>query len=193
MPAPTGRIWQVGNHVSSVARMAARRFSAFHRSAISVTRLAVVLDNHDRRLPTHSSARSGLRASSTNLGSQEEASDLALNLRSGSLPAGVVYHAKSSTVGPVARRRFDPRGLRRRHRRAAAVIACNAGLLQALRYQCGAGSDSECDHSDGRSQLLPRRADAAGIAGVILTIGMAVDSNVLIFERIREELRAGKA
>jgi preprotein translocase subunit SecD len=45
---------------------------------------------------------------------------------------------------------------------------------------------------DGRAGHVPVHADHAGIAGIILTIGMAVDANVLIFERIREELRAGK-
>ena len=69
----------------------------------------------------------------------------------------------------------------------------HAHLLQELGHQCRPGAVPEPGHSARLPWLLWVHAHLAGHCGVILTIGMGVDSNVLIFERIREEIRAGKA
>jgi preprotein translocase subunit SecD len=121
-----------------------------------------------------------------------EASDLSLVLRSGSLPAGIVY-LEERTVGPSLGADSIRQGL----------IAGLAGLLAVvavmLIYYRGSGVNATVALVMNSVILVAVLSyfgavlTLPGIAGVILTIGMAVDSNVLIFERIREELRSGKA
>jgi preprotein translocase subunit SecD len=126
------------------------------------------------------------------LASQQEASDLALVLKSGSLPAGIVYE-HTRTVGPSLGMDSIREGL------YAAVAGLAAVVLVMLVYYKRSGINAVLALLLNTVILLAALSyfDATltlpGIAGVILTIGMAVDSNVLIFERIREELRAGKA
>jgi len=123
--------------------------------------------------------------------SEQEAKDLAMVLRSGALPAGIRY-LEERTVGPSLGADSIRDGIR------AAVIGMLAVLIFMLVYYRGAGVNADIAlilnllillgflGYTGATLTLP------GIAGVILTVGMGVDSNVLIFERIREELRAGK-
>src|SRR6266446_2368137 len=100
---------------------------------------------------------------------KQSADDLALTLRSGALPAPIEYQ-EERTVGPSLGADSIRSGVRASLRGLTlVVILMLAGLILF-----------------GATLTLP------GIAGIILTIGMAVDSNVLIFERIREELRSGK-
>jgi preprotein translocase subunit SecD len=125
------------------------------------------------------------------LSSEQEASNLAQFLKSGSLPAGIIYRSESS-VGPSLGADSIRAGFVAGSAGLAAVIiimlayykrsGVNAVLALALNTIILVAALSYF----GATLTLP------GIAGVILTIGMAVDSNVLIFERIREELRAGK-
>ena len=122
---------------------------------------------------------------------KQTAEDLALTLKSGALPASVEYQ-EERTVGPS----LGADSIR------AGVTASAAGLifvmLFMLLYYRGSGVNAVVALI--LNMLLTLAALAAigatltlpGIAGLILGIGMAVDSNVLIFERIREELRAGK-
>src|SRR5664280_2770695 len=122
---------------------------------------------------------------------QEETQDLALTLRSGALPAGIKY-LQEVTVGPSLGADSIREGVR------AAVIGMVAVLIFMLFYYHAAGINADLGlvlnlvillgflGYSGATLTLP------GIAGVILTVGMGVDSNVLIFERIREELRHGK-
>jgi preprotein translocase subunit SecD len=79
------------------------------------------------------------------------------------------------------------------HRGRAGGDGLHALLLPRLGHQRRSGADSEPGDSAGIHGLSGASLTLPGIAGVILTIGMGVDSNVLIFERIREEVRAGKA
>ncbi len=128
----------------------------------------------------------------TGASTHEEASDLALNLNAGSLPASIVYQ-EERTVGPSLGADSIRDGLR------AGIVGVIAVIVVMLVYYKRAGINATLAlilnaviliavlSYFGATLTLP------GIAGVILTIGMAVDSNVLIFERIREELRAGKA
>jgi len=122
---------------------------------------------------------------------QQSAEDLALTLRSGALPAKIEYQ-EERTVGPSLGADSIRSGVR----------ASIAGLLFVvafmLFYYRGSGINAVVALLLNMILMLAALVvfDATltlpGIAGMILTIGMAVDSNVLIFERIREELKTGK-
>ena len=113
-------------------------------------------------------------------------------LRTGALPASIRY-LEERTVGPSLGADSIHQGV------MASLIGMAAVMIFMLIYYRGAGINADLAlvlnlvillafmGISGSTLTLP------GIAGVILTIGMGVDSNVLIFERIREELRAGKA
>jgi preprotein translocase subunit SecD len=121
----------------------------------------------------------------------QEVKDQSMILRSGALPAGIKY-LEERTVGPSLGSDSIRAGIR------AAVIGMAAVLVFMLVYYRAAGINADIAlilnliillgflGFTGATLTLP------GIAGVILTVGMGVDSNVLIFERIREELRNGK-
>lgn len=124
--------------------------------------------------------------------SKESADDLALTLRSGALPAKISYE-EERTVGPS----LGADSIR------AGVTASIAGLLFVigfmLFYYRGSGVNAVVALVLNMILMLAALVifkatlTLPGIAGIILTIGMAVDSNVLIFERIREELNLGDA
>src|SRR5262249_27535477 len=122
----------------------------------------------------------------------ESAKDLAMLLRSGSLPASLHYLTER-TVGPSLGADSIRAGVK------AAVAGLAAVLLFMLIYYRGAGINADLALILNLIILLGFMGffgavlTLPGIAGVILTVGMGVDSNVLIFERIREELRNGKA
>src|SRR5205823_7905101 len=121
----------------------------------------------------------------------QEVKDQSMILRSGALPAGIKY-LEERTVGPSLGTDSIRAGVR------AAVYGMTAVLIFMLIYYRAAGINADLAlvlnlvillgflGFTGATLTLP------GIAGVILTVGMGVDSNVLIFERIREELRNGK-
>src|SRR5579864_2656916 len=122
---------------------------------------------------------------------EQEVKDQSMVLRSGALPAGIKY-LEERTVGPSLGTDSIRAGVR------AAVVGMSAVLIFMLIYYRAAGINADLAlilnliillgflGFTGATLTLP------GIAGVILTVGMGVDSNVLIFERIREELRNGK-
>ena len=153
--------------------------------------LAVVLDNRVREF---ASIRSEIRDTGEITGgfSETSAKDLAMLLRSGALPASLHY-LDERTVGPSLGADSIRAGVR------AAIAGLAAVLIFMLVYYRGAGINADVAlilnlvillgfmGYTGSVLTLP------GIAGVILTVGMGVDSNVLIFERIREELRNKKA
>lgn len=122
---------------------------------------------------------------------KQSADDLALTLRSGALPASIEY-LEERTVGPSLGQDSIRSGVRASlaglalvvffmliYYRGSGINAVVALLLNMLLMIAGL-------MIFGATLTLP------GIAGIILTIGMAVDSNVLIFERIREEMQTGK-
>jgi len=123
--------------------------------------------------------------------SKQTAEDLALTLRSGALPAPIEY-LEERTVGPSLGADSIKAGVR------ASLVGLALVIFFMLVYYRGSGVNAVVALIlnmilmmaglilFGATLTLP------GIAGIILTIGMAVDSNVLIFERIREELRSGK-
>jgi preprotein translocase subunit SecD len=169
---------------------AAKRFERFTEANIG-NRLAIVLDKMVLSAPTIQN-RIGDTGRITGAANREEAADLALNLRAGSLPASVVYievRTNGPALGPDSIRDGIYAGL-------AGIIAV---IVAMLLYYKRAGINATLALILNAIILIACLAwfDATltlpGIAGVILTVGMAVDSNVLIFERIREELRNGKA
>jgi preprotein translocase subunit SecD len=121
----------------------------------------------------------------------ESAEDLSLKLRAGALPASITY-LEERTVGPSLGRDSVVRGVR------AAVTGLLMVMVFMLIYYRLSGLNANLALILNIVILLGAMAyfgatlTLPGIAGVILTIGMAVDANVLIFERIREELRVGK-
>jgi preprotein translocase subunit SecD len=173
----------------SLNNQGAKRFASFTGSHVG-DKLAVVLDNRVKSVATieeqiHDQGRI------TGAFTPQEVQDLALTLRSGALPAGIKY-LQEVTVGPSLGADSIRAGVR------AAIIGMAAVLIFMLIYYRAAGVNADLAlllnliillgfmGFSGATLTLP------GIAGVILTVGMGVDSNVLIFERIREELRHGK-
>ena len=122
---------------------------------------------------------------------QQEVDDLTTTLRSGSLPAGLTY-LEERTVGPSLGRDSIRQGL------LAGVVGTSAIVLAMLLIYMLSGIAAVIALAlnvvilFGGLGMLHSTLTLPGIAGIILTIGMAVDANVLIFERIREELRAGR-
>src|SRR5271168_2233993 len=169
---------------------AARRFGAYTGSNIG-NRAAIVVDGVVISAPTIQSKITDT-GRITGAGSQEEAADLALNLRAGSLPAALTIE-EERTVGPSLGADSIREGFE------AGIAGLVAVVLFMLVYYKRSGINATLALFLNAVILIAALAyfDATltlpGIAGIILTIGMAVDSNVLIFERIREELRAGKA
>jgi preprotein translocase subunit SecD len=179
--------WETGFVLSQEA---ARRFSDYTGSHIG-QRLAIVLDGSVISAPTVQAQISD-QGVITNMGGQQEASDLAMNLNAGSLPAAVKFE-QESTVGPSLGADSIHQGF------IAGIAGVLAVVVVMLIYYKLSGINATLALVLNAVILIAALAyfDAVltlpGIAGIILTIGMAVDSNVLIFERIREELRAGKA
>lgn len=170
----------------------AQRFSSLTGSNIG-RQLAIILDGRVQSAPSINSQIIGNGQITGGPGgfTLQEATDLALILRSGALPASLEY-IEERVVGPSLGADSIRQGIfagvvsliivvafmlvyyRLSGINAAVAMALNILLLfAALSYT-------------GASLTLP------GIAGIILTIGVGIDSNILIFERIREELRAGK-
>lgn len=152
--------------------------------------LAIVLNDEIKSAPY---IKGPIRDSGEIEGSftQQEAEDLGLVLRSGALPAKLVY-LQESTVGPSLGADSIRQGI------IASIVGLALVVGFMLFYYKFSGVNAVLALFLNLIILLAGLAlfnatlTLPGIAGVILTIGMAVDSNVLIFERIREELRAGK-
>ncbi len=153
-------------------------------------RMAIVLDKKVYSAPNINERIAGGRASITGSFTTAEAQDLALVLRAGSLPAPVVV-LEERTVGPSLGQESIDSGML-----AAAVGAMAVVIFMAI-YYGASGFVANGMLIFTITMLLAGMAafgatlTLPGIAGIVLTIGMAVDANVLIFERIREELRRG--
>jgi len=154
-------------------------------------RLAIVLDNNVYSAPVIQEKIAGGQARITGSFTAEEARDLAIVLRAGALPAPVTV-IEERTVGPSLGTDSIQKGLvsmivglivvgifMAAYYRLSGIVANFALLLNILLIAGGLAAFQA-------TLTLP------GIAGIILTIGMAVDANVLIFERIREEITIGK-
>jgi preprotein translocase subunit SecD len=154
-------------------------------------RLAIVLDDTVYSAPVIQERISGGEAQITGSFTPEEASDLAIVLRAGSLPAPVKV-IQNVTVGPSLGQDSIRKGVR------AAIIGALLVIAFMAFYYRFAGMVANFALIFNVLFLLAGMAvfsatlTLPGIAGIILAIGMSVDSNVLIFERIREELRMKK-
>ncbi len=155
-------------------------------------RLAIVLDGVVQSAPVIRERIGGGRAQITGRFNLDEARDLAIALRSGSLPAPVKI-LERRTVGPSLGHDSIRAGLS-----ALAVGGLLVVAFMAVYYK-GAGLVADLALVlnvvliMGALAMFGATLTLPGIAGIVLTIGMAVDANVLIFERIREELRLGKS
>jgi preprotein translocase subunit SecD len=153
--------------------------------------LAIVLDHKIQSAPV---IQSQINDSGQITGSftQAQAEELALVLRSGALPASLKYLQKV-TVGPSLGNDSIRQGI------VASVVGLVVVVVFMIVYYKLSGVNAVVALFFNLIILLAALAyfgatlTLPGIAGVILTIGMAVDSNVLVFERVREELRLGKA
>ena len=153
-------------------------------------RMAIVLDGKVYTAPTINERISGGKASITGNFTVEEAQDLAIVLRAGSLPAPVTV-LEERTVGPSLGKESIEKGL------LAAIVGGIAVVVIMPIYYGLSGLLADIMLCFTMTLLMAGLAGFGatltlpGIAGIVLTIGMSVDANVLIFERIREELRLG--
>jgi preprotein translocase subunit SecD len=169
---------------------AARRFGPFTQQNIG-QHMAIVLEHRVYSAPVINGRidDSGMIEGSF---SQESAHDLALVLRAGALPASIKY-LEERTVGPSLGADSIRHGVQ------ASILSLVVVMLFMLVYYRLSGGNAVLALFLNLVILLAFLAMSGavltlpGIAGVILTIGMGVDSNVLVFERIREELRNGKS
>jgi preprotein translocase subunit SecD len=166
-----------------------RKFYSFTSAHVG-DNLAVVLDNKVQEVAV---IKDSIRETGVINGrfTQQETQDLSMTLRSGALPAGIKY-LEERTVGPSLGADSIRSGVQ------AAIVGMLAVLIFMLIYYRWAGVNADIALILNLVILLGFMGyfgavlTLPGIAGVILTVGMGVDSNVLIFERIREELRNGK-
>jgi preprotein translocase subunit SecD len=166
-----------------------RKFYSFTSAHVG-DYLAVVLDNKVQEVAVIKEAIHDTGVINGRF-TQQETQDLSMTLRSGALPAGIKY-LEERTVGPSLGADSIRSGVR------AAMVGMLAVLIFMLIYYRWAGVNADIALILNLVILLGFMGyfgavlTLPGIAGVILTVGMGVDSNVLIFERIREELRNGK-
>ena len=169
---------------------AGRRFGPFTEQNIG-KQLGVVLEHRMQTAPTINGRIDDTGVIEGQFGEQE-ANDLGLVLRSGALPASIKY-LEERTVGPSLGADSIRHGVQ------ASIISLLVVLIFMVVYYRLSGVNAVVALILNLVILLAALAyfgavlTLPGIAGVILTIGMGVDSNVLIFERIREELRGAKA
>lgn len=168
----------------------ARKFGELTGNNIN-RRLAIVLDKKVVSAPVINSRiddQGVIEGSFTT----QQAVDLSLVLRSGSLPASLTT-LEERTVGPSLGRDSIVQGV------TASVTGFGLILIAVVLYYRGAGINAvvalllNLVIVLGAMAYIRATLTLPGIAGLILTLAMAIDSNVLVFERIREELRAGKA
>ena len=179
--------WQVNFSLSAEG---AHRFGPFTEQNVH-RQMAIVLDHRVYSAPVINSRIDDQGFIEGNF-SQESAHDLALVLRAGALPASIKY-LEERTVGPSLGADSIRHGVQ------ASVLSLLVVMIFMLFYYRMSGGNAVLALVLNLVILLAALAafgavlTLPGIAGVILTIGMGVDSNVLVFERIREELRNGKS
>ncbi|AMQ90676.1 protein translocase subunit SecD [Marinobacter sp. LQ44] len=153
--------------------------------------LAIVLDNHVITAPVIRSVIAGGSGEISGSFTTAEASNLALLLRAGALPAPL-HVIEERTVGPDLGSDAIAMGVSTGLLGAALVIAFMLGIYGRWGLIACAGLAVNIGLVLGLLSILGATLTLPGIAGIILTIGMAVDANILINERIREESRKGK-
>ena len=153
--------------------------------------LAIVLDGQIQSAP-RIDGQIFERGEITGRFNERETADLALVLRSGALPASITY-LEERTVGPSLGADSIHHGV------VASIVGLVAVMVSMLLYYRGAGVNAIVALALNLMILMAMLSYSGavltlpGIAGIVLTVGMAVDANVLIFERIRGELRENRA
>jgi len=179
--------WQVN---FSLSPDGARRFGPFTEQNVH-RQMAIVLERRVYSAPVINSRIDDQGFIEGNF-SQESAHDLTIVLRAGALPASIKY-LEERTVGPSLGADSIRHGVQ------ASILSLLVVMIFMLVYYRMSGGNAVLALILNLVILLAALAafgavlTLPGIAGVILTIGMGVDSNVLVFERIREELRNGKS
>jgi preprotein translocase subunit SecD len=179
--------WQVAITFSAVG---AQRFGEITENSVG-RHLAIILDGSLYSAPRINERIPGGRAVITGQFTVDQARDLAIVLREGALPAAVSI-LEERTVGPSLGADSVRKGMIAIAASAVIVFLFMlvyyrvSGLIADLALVLNLVLLLACMAAFGATLTLP------GIAGIALTLGMAVDTNVLIFERIREELRNGK-
>lgn len=161
-------------------------------------RLAIILDNEVLSAPNIQEAIPSGNAQISGQFSFEEASVLALSLRSGALPAPM-HIEEERTIGPLLGKDSIDAGIR------AAILGVTILFIFMALYYIKAGLIADITLALNLLLIIgtmgflkvmlpqaPMTLTLPGIAGIILTLGMAVDANVLINERIREEINSGR-
>jgi preprotein translocase subunit SecD len=180
-------MWQINFTLSPDA---AKRFGPFTQQNLG-RQMAIVLDHRVTSAPTIQGKIEDTGEITGNF-SEESAHELALTLRAGALPASIKY-LEERTVGPSLGADSIRHGVQ------ASVLSLLVVMIFMLFYYRISGANAVLALILNLLILLAFLALSGavltlpGIAGVILTIGMGVDSNVLVFERIREEMRNGKS
>ncbi len=168
----------------------ARRFDQVTAANVG-KRMAIVLDDTVYSAPVIQERISGGDAQVSGSFTEQEASDLAIVLRAGSLPAPVKI-LEERTVGPSLGKDSINQGI------LSVLVGGALVVLAMLFYYRLSGVVANIALAlnllfiFAMLSLFKATLTLPGIAGIVLTVGMAVDANVLIFERIREELRLGK-
>ena len=153
-------------------------------------RIAITLDNHVYSAPVVNTEISGGSSQITGNFTIEEAKDLANILNAGSLPAPVKI-VEETIIGPTLGKKAQAEGI------ASMFLGLGLVVLFMIGYYAKGGLIANLAllfnilFIMGILAQLNAVLTLPGIAGIVLTIGMSIDANVLIFERIREELRAG--
>jgi preprotein translocase subunit SecD len=174
----------------SLSAEGAHRFGPFTEQNVH-RQMAIVLEHRVYSAPVINSRIDDSGFIEGNF-SEESAHDLAIVLRAGALPASIKY-LEERTVGPSLGADSIRHGVQ------ASVLSLLVVMIFMLFYYRMSGANAVLALILNLVILLAALATFGavltlpGIAGVILTIGMGVDSNVLVFERIREELRNGKS
>ncbi|MFL6337381.1 MAG: protein translocase subunit SecD, partial [Pyrinomonadaceae bacterium] len=167
----------------------AQKFGAWTAANVGAY-MAVVLNDHVKSAPYIKQQITDTGQISGNF-SKASAGDLALTLRSGALPAKIVY-LEERTVGPSLGQDSIRAGV------TASLVGLALVVLTMVVYYRWSGINAvvalllNTILTVAALIIFDATLTLPGIAGIILGIGMAVDSNVLIFERIREELHSGK-
>lgn len=169
----------------------AKRFDQITAANIG-KRMAIVLDDTVYSAPVIRERISGGSAQVSGSFTSQEATDLAIILRAGSLPAPVNI-LENRTVGPSLGHDSISRGIKSIWVGGVLVILAMVFYYRKSGIVAVAALVLNIFFIAAMLSLFGATLTLPGLAGIVLTVGMAVDANVLIFERVREELRLGRA
>ena len=168
----------------------ARRFAQISQENVGKP-FAIVLDNQVISAPVIRDAICGGSGQISGNFTVQEANDLSILLRAGALPAPLTI-IEERTVGPGLGQDSIEKGKLSAYVGGALVIAFMLATYGLFGLFANVAVAINVAMIFGVLSLLNATLTLPGIAGIVLTVGIAVDSNVLIYERIREEVRAGR-